>query len=91
MKLLFGYTNLKWVFKELVKLYSNEVSYFSKKRVESGVAFFIAEWGAIYFLIHKIELMTATDFGIWIGFQFVIVGYTVNQIQKEKVNDNPGT
>lgn len=91
MSLLFGYKNLKWAFKELVKLYSNEASYFSKKRVESGIAFFIAEAGAIYFLISKIEVMTATDFGIWIGFQFVIVGYTVNQIQKEKENDNPGS
>lgn len=89
MKFLFGYKNFKWAFKELVKLYSNEKSFFSKKRIESGVAFIVAEWGSIFFMIKKIELMTATDFGIWIGLQFVIVGYTVNHIQKEKTNDNP--
>ena len=28
--------------------------------------------------------MAMTDFAIWAGMQFVVAGYMVNQIQKEK-------
>ena len=75
---------IKWLIKELIKIYSNEESYFSKKRLESGCAFFIAEWGAIFFLLNKYEVMSGSDFGIWIGIQMAVAGYIINQIQKEK-------
>jgi len=76
--------SIGWFFKELMKIYSNEPSYFSKKRVESGIGFVIAEWGMIYFILQKIDNMTVTDFAIWASIQFVVAGYMVNQIQKEK-------
>ena len=76
--------NIRWFFKELMKIYSTEPSYFSKKRVESGIGFVIAEWGMIYFILQKIDNMTVTDFAIWASIQFVVAGYMVNQIQKEK-------
>jgi hypothetical protein len=44
-KWFFGWFNIKFLIKELVKLYSNEPSYFSKKRVESGIAFIVGQWG----------------------------------------------
>lgn len=76
--------NIQWFFTEIMKIYSNEPSYFSKKRIESGIGFIIAEWGMIFFLLKKYETMSTTDFAIWASIQFVVAGYMVNQIQKEK-------
>lgn len=83
-KWFFGWTNIKWLIKELMKIYSNEDSYFSKKRIESGVAFAVGQWGMIFFLLQKYDVMSDTDFGIWAGIEFAIAGYVLNQIQKEK-------
>jgi len=77
--------NVKWFFEELMKLYSDKPSYFSKKRVESGVAFTIAQIGMIAYLWIKIDTMDMYDFAMWAGIEFLIAGYTINQIQKEKV------
>jgi len=85
------FKSIKWFFKELIKIYSTEPSYFSKKRVESGIGFVIAEWGMIYFILQKIDNMTTTDFAIWASIQFVVAGYMVNQIQKEKKTDDVST
>jgi hypothetical protein len=70
-------------------LYSNEPSYFSKKRVESGIAFIVGQWGMIYFLTQNIDKLTTSDIALWAGVEFAIAGYIINQIQKEKkVEDN---
>jgi hypothetical protein len=83
-----SWDSLKWFIKEIMKMYSSEPSYFSKKRVESGVAFVIGQWGMIYFLLEKISTMTATDIAIWAGIEFAIGGYMINQIQKEKKTED---
>jgi hypothetical protein len=83
-KYFFGWSNLKWLIKELLKIYSNKDSFFSKKRVESGVGFIVAEWGMIYFLLKKMETLDIYSFAIWATIQFAIAGYIVNSIQKEK-------
>lgn len=90
--LVIGKNKLKWLAKEFSKMYSaNEISYFSKKRIESGIAFVIAEGGAIFWLIHKYNDMTTTDFVLWASIQLTIAGWMVSQIQKEKVaNENEG-
>jgi len=88
-KWFFGWFNVKFLIKELVKLYSNEPSYFSKKRVESGIAFIVGQWGMIYFLVQNIDKLTTSDIALWAGVEFAIAGYIINQIQKEKkVEDN---
>jgi hypothetical protein len=79
--------NVKWFFEELMKLYSDKPSYFSKKRVESGVAFTIAQIGMIAYLWIKINTMDMYDFAMWAGIEFLIAGYTINQIQKEKTSN----
>jgi len=84
-----AWDNIKWFFKELMKMYSSEPSYFSKKRVESGIAFAVGQWGMIYFLLEKISTMTTTDIAIWAGVEFAIGGYMINQIQKEKKTEDP--
>jgi len=88
-KYFLGWTNLKWIIKEIVKLYSNEKSYFSKKRVESGVAVIVGQWGMIYFLLINIDKLTASDIALWASIEFAIAGYIVNQIQKEKKLEEP--
>lgn len=83
-KWFFGWTNLKWLIKELVNLYSNSSSFFSKKRIESGIAFLVGQWGMIYFLIKNIDKLSTSDITLWAGLEFAIAGYIVSQIQKEK-------
>ena len=93
-KYFFGWTNIKWVVKEFIKIYSNEDSYFSKKRIESGIAFAVGQWGMIFFLLEKYQVMSGTDFSIWAGIEFAISGYVISQIQKEKkdnINNNDDT
>lgn len=83
-KVFFGWTNIKWLIKELINLYSNGNSYFSKKRIESGMAFLVGQWGMIYFLIKNIDKLSTSDITLWAGLEFAIAGYIVSQIQKEK-------
>ena len=82
---------LYWVGKELVKMYSNSDSYFSKKRIESGVAFVVAQWGLVHWLVIQLASdtckITSSDIAIWAGLEFTICGYVINQIQKEKASD----
>lgn len=90
MKKLFSlYSKIKWFISEIGKIYSNEDSYFSKKRIESGVAFIIGQWGMIYFLVKNITTMTTSDVAIWSGVEFALAGYMINQIQKEKKVEEP--
>ena len=78
------FKNIKWLFKEWLNVYSDRPSFFSKKRVESGIGFIIAEWGMIFFLLENIKTMGMSGFALWASIQFFVAGYMVNQIQKEK-------
>ena len=88
LKKWFESTKIYWFVFELIKTLSNESSYFSKKRIESFTAFVIGQIGMVYYLIEHIQTMTSTDIGVWSAIEFLIAGYTVNQIQKEKKDDN---
>lgn len=87
-KYFFGWTNIKWFIKEIGNLYTGKDSYFSKKRVESGIAFIIGQWGMIYFIVQNISTMSTSDVVLWSGVEFAISGYMLNQIQKEKLTNN---
>lgn len=80
----FGWNNIKWFITEIGKLYSVEKSYFSKKRVESGIAFAIGQWGMMYFLFENINSLSSSDIALWAGIEFAIAGYMVREIQQEK-------
>lgn len=80
----FGWENLKWFIREIVKMYSSQPSYFSKKRIESGTAFLIAQAGMIFFLIAKYESLSMSEFLWWAAAEFGVSGYIINAIQKEK-------
>jgi hypothetical protein len=79
-----GIKNQKWFIREVRKIYSNEKSYFSKKRLESGAAFTIAMHGLIFYFIAHVGTMSVTDLIIWSTPLFLICGYQVNKIQEEK-------
>ena len=83
-KYFFGWDNIKWGIKELINIYSSKTSYFSKKRIESGIAFLIAQWGMVYFLYQHHDKLTMGEFLLWAAAEFAVSGYMINQIQKEK-------
>ena len=88
-KYFFGWNNLKWLVKEIRNIYSDtDKSIFSKKRFESSVAFFVGQWGMVYFIIHRIGVMTTSEIISWSAVEFVMAGYTVSQIQKEKKKED---
>ena len=58
-KYFFGWENIKWLVKEIGNMYSSKKSFFSKKRIESGLAFIIGQWGMIFFLLEN--QLTAED------------------------------
>ena len=83
-KYFFGWENIRWGIKEFINIYSSKTSYFSKKRIESGIAFLIAQWGMIYFLSQHHDKLTMGEFLLWAAAEFAVSGYMINQIQKEK-------
>lgn len=87
----FGWNSFKWNFVELKKMYSGRVdSFYSKKRIESGIAFIVLQWGMIYFLLKHSSTMTMTDMLIWAGIEGAIAGYMINQIEKNnRPNEAP--
>ena len=87
VKWLFGITNIRWGIKELIKMYSSEPSYFSYKRFQMGVAFFIFTQGAMLTL--KMYVKSVSDFVIWAGPILLIAGFTLikaEQAKKDKSN-----
>ena len=88
-KYFFGWGNIKKVITEIIRIYSNKRSFFSKKRIESGIAFIIAQWGMVFYLLKKYPDLTMMDISMWAAIEFGISGYIIHQIQKEKnTNDN---
>ena len=88
-KWFFGWTNIKWFITEIMNIYSTKKSFFSKKRIESGLSFIIAQWGMIFFLLQKYQSLTMGEFILWAAAEFAVSGYIINKIQKEKtLNDH---
>jgi hypothetical protein len=87
-KYFFGWTNIKRGITELIKIYSHKPSSLSKKRIESGVAFIIAQWGMVFYLLKQYPNLDMIDIIMWASVEFGISGYIIHQIQKEKIVDN---
>jgi hypothetical protein len=83
-KYFFGWDNFKWAFKEFFDMYSNTPSYFSKKRFESSMAFLSAMFLILGHAIYNRDTITNSEILADATLLFIIAGYTVNQIQKEK-------
>lgn len=81
----FGWENFKWICRELYKIYSTtERSFFSKKRIESGIAFIVLQYGMIHWLAINVNKMPAEQLWIWATIECAIIGYTLNKIEAEK-------
>lgn len=77
----------QWLIREFVRMYSAEPSFFSKKRIEGGIAFIFAFQMTAIYLQKKIDTMDVLAFGYILTTWLVIAGYTVNKIQQDKVID----
>lgn len=86
-KMFFGWENIKWFLKEILNMYSSKTGFFSKKRIESGIAFIILQWGMVYWLELNVEKITSSDLFIWATIECVICGYTLSKIESGKVLD----
>ena len=80
---------IKWFFTEIVNIYSTKKSYFSKKRIESGIAFVIAQWGMIFFLLEKHKDLSMGEFLLWATAEFAVAGWMISKIQNEKNGNTP--
>lgn len=80
----FGWENIKWFIRNLRATFSNEPSYFSRKRIESFMLFVLAFCTALFYIAHNIEKMDYLEMLAIIGALFVYAGYTMQVIQSEK-------
>jgi hypothetical protein len=85
----FGWTNIKWFIREIGSLFSSKPSYFSKKRMESGVAFLVAQFGMVFYILKNIEKMDTYDICLWAATEFAVAGYIISHIQREKKTEQP--
>lgn len=83
-RLFFGWKNTKWFITEVGNMYSSKPSHFSKKRIESGIAFIIGQAGMIMFLLFKYKDLDMTDFIMWASLEFAVGGYITYQIQRQR-------
>ena len=89
-KYFFGWTNIKFGITEIIKMFSEGKSFFSKKRIESSIAFTIAQFGMVWYLIKHIDTMSTEEIVFWAATEFTIAGYMVYHIQKQKKNEIAG-
>lgn len=75
-------------FTELIKIYSSQSSFFSKKRIESGISFFMGQIGMIVFLIMNYNTIDISTIIIWSTLQFTLSGYILHKIQTQKTESN---
>lgn len=78
--------NIVWFFTEIMNLWSDKPSHFSKKRVESSIAFIIAQVGMIWYLLTHMNTMDVYALLMWAGAEFLIAGYQISHTQREKKN-----
>lgn len=83
--MFFGWANIKWFIKEFVAMYSSKESYFSKKRFESSMAFLGGYWIILYHVWSCRLTISNSEILADAALLFGIAGYTVTQIEKNKV------
>ena len=83
-KYFFGWENFKWFFREVGKIYSYETSYFSKKRIESGIAFISGIGVMLCYLYFHRNVITNSEMLADISILFIISGYQIAKIEQEK-------
>lgn len=90
----FGWENIKWFCREWLKMYSGtQDSFFSHKRVQTGLAFsaFLMGWGRVLWYLLSQEHTTILEFVEWAIPLLLICGYTLNATEKAKSLKNEET
>lgn len=79
-----------WYISDFNKVFSNNPSFYSGKRVKEWIAFVTGEYvlihGFIYLLLH--DKLDYTGICFMAGVAFAIAGYQLDKIQKEKKDEN---
>lgn len=65
-------------------MYSNQPSFFSKKRVNEGVAFYSAVITDLYYVWSHMTTIASSEALCHFGGLAALAGYHLNEIQKEK-------
>jgi ribosomal protein S17E len=82
---------LKWLIKELIKVASNEKSFFSKKRIMEMIAFTSGETTLLSFFFYNISRLSTMEAIAIATVFFSVAGYTLNKTEAAKknyINDN---
>jgi hypothetical protein len=83
-KTFIGYTNIKFVIKELIKMYSNQPSFFDRKKINEGIAFYAAICMDLCYVYSHRHSLSSSEALFHVGTLLAISGYHLNEIQKEK-------
>lgn len=85
-KYFIGWTNIKWLAKELIYTFSNKPSFFSRKRIESCVLFINAMVLLDVWYVKNIQIpdkIQLTEALAVFTAQMVYAGYQITQIRKD--------
>ncbi len=83
VKGFFGWDNAKWFVREIRATFSNEPSYFARKRIESFILFLNATILLDLFCIKNWGKITSTEILAIFTAQMIYAGYQVAQIRKD--------
>src|ERR1035437_7679268 len=83
-KTFIGYTNIKFVIKELIKMYSNQPSFFDRKKINEGIAFYAAISMDLCYVYSHRHTLSSSEALFHVGTLLAISGYHLNETQKEK-------
>lgn len=76
--------NIKWLVKELMKVGSNQKSFFSKKRIMEMIAFTSGETTLLSFFFYNISRLSTMDAIAIATIFFAVAGYTLNKTEAAK-------
>jgi len=82
---------IKWFSMELIKVGSNQKSFFSKKRIMEIIAFTSGEVSLLSFFFYNISRLSTMDAIAVATVFFAVAGYTLKKTEEAKqiyINDN---
>lgn len=85
----FGWENVKWFLRNIQATFSNQPSYFARKRIESFILFINASTLLDLFCIKHWASMTSPEMLAIYAAQMVYAGYQVTQIRKDMTSNPP--
>ena len=84
----FGWENCKWFIRQIQATFSNQPSFFARKRIESFMLFMNATILLDMFCWKNWDKIDSTEMLAIFGAQMVYAGYQVAQIRKDMVGPN---